>query len=151
MTLQLSKQTAPFRWFILLFGALSCVFFIGAPAFAGGTVSKFSLHPGYNKVTLKWEIQGEKDVKTYEIQRGLTSSTFLKVGQVPAQQKSSLLKKYEYVDKSVFKSANNGRSYYYRLKIINVNGSHSFSKVEHVSPTISSARQTWGSIKALFR
>jgi hypothetical protein len=56
---------------------------------------------------------------------------------------------YAYEDDSVFKTA--GRTYYYRLKIVDQDGRFTYSPIITVSPTISSARQTWGSIKAMFR
>ncbi len=119
--------------------------------FADLNLKEFSLEPGYNKVTVRWEVQGEADLRGYELQRGLTDRDFSKVTFVKPSEASGPLKKYEYVDKSVFKQSTTGRSYYYRLKMVNTDGSAKFSKVEKVIPTISSARQTWGSIKAMFR
>lgn len=120
-------------------------------AYADADIDKFSLEPGLNKVTVIWESKNEIDVRGYEVQRGLTKTDFSRIGFVRAKEDPEPLKKYEYVDNTVFKSTNNGRTYFYRLKIMNTNGSFKYSKIEEVSPTISSARQTWGSIKAMFR
>ncbi|MFQ5628207.1 MAG: hypothetical protein ACE5I1_05555 [bacterium] len=120
--------------------------------FAGLQVNKFTLEPGYNKVTVRWEVQGEANLRGYEIQRGLNERDFSKIGFVDYKQASGSINKYEYVDQTVFKQqSQTGRTYYYRLKITKKDGSFEYSKVENVTPTISSARQTWGSIKAMFR
>ncbi|RMD96111.1 MAG: hypothetical protein D6814_12010 [Calditrichaeota bacterium] len=124
---------------------------IGGLVFASGKIKKFDLTPGYNKVILKWEVENEQGVKGYEIQRGMNDHNFNKVDFVKAQQTSQSIKKYEYIDKTVFKLSNSSRTFYYRLKIQNQDGTFSYSKVEHVTPTVSSARQTWGMIKAMFR
>ncbi|MFQ5754391.1 MAG: hypothetical protein ACE5HI_20630, partial [bacterium] len=68
---------------------------------------------------------------------------------VKASDEQKDKKEYMYKDKSVFKQLD--RSYFYRLKIVDKDNSFSYSKVISVKPTISSARQTWGSIKAMFR
>jgi hypothetical protein len=57
---------------------------------------------------------------------------------------------YTYQDRSVFKP--NDRIFYYRLKIVDRDNTFTYySEIVTVSPTISSVRQTWGSIKAMFR
>ena len=120
--------------------------------FAGVQIKKFALEPGYNKVTVRWEVESESDIKGYEIQRGLNERDFSKIGFVDFKQPTGAVNKYEYVDQTVFKQQNlSGRTYYYRLKVTKNDGSFEYSQVENVTPTISSARQTWGSIKAMFR
>ena len=132
--------------------AFSAIFLSVAIVFSGVQITKFSLEPGYNQVTVRWEVQGEADVKGYEVQRGLNERDFSKVAFVDFKQSVGTTNRYEYIDQSVFKQQNaNGRTYYYRLKVTRNNGSFEYSKAENVTPTISSARQTWGSIKAMFR
>jgi hypothetical protein len=41
--------------------------------------------------------------------------------------------------------------YYYRLKIVDNNGNYVYSQTITVTHVISSVRDTWGSIKAIFR
>lgn len=122
-----------------------------AIAYAGAGIKNFSLEPGFNRVTVKWEAENEIDVKGYEVQRGVNEHDFTKLAFVDAKDEALPVKKYEYVDNTVFKTNSNGRTFYYRLKITNNDGSFNYSKPEHVTPTISSARQTWGMIKAMFR
>ena len=134
------------------FGFLLLAVFCSSLIYAGGTITRFALEPGYNKVTVRWEVQNESDVKGYEVQRGLSERDFSKIGYMDAKKPRQALQKYEYVDKSVFKYANSGsRTFYYRIKVLKLDGSFQYSKVQSVTPTVSSARQTWGMIKAMFR
>ena len=132
---------------ISLFILISAAFF----AFAGGKITKFELQPGYNKVTLIWEVENERGVEGYEVQRGLNNKDFSKLAFVKAKSTNEPLKKYVYIDKTVFKPGTGSRTFYYRLKIMNEDKTYTYSKVMSVTPTVSSARQTWGMIKAMFR
>ena len=120
--------------------------------FADAIIKKFDANPGFNKVTVLWETSAESTVKGYELQRAFTENHFSKLTYVSAKRDNQALHKYKYEDISVFKTTVAGaRTFYYRLKIEKVNGGFEYSKVQKVTPTISSARQTWGSIKAMFR
>ncbi|MGH7450994.1 MAG: hypothetical protein ACRENG_06600 [bacterium] len=126
-----------------LIGSLSLVF-------AGAVITGFKGEPGLNKVTLKWSSEGENNLKGFDIERGLTDQQFEKVGSVDAKGGPNEKKEYVYEDNSVFKTT--GRIYYYRLKIVDKDGqTTTYSQIISIAPTISSARQTWGSIKAMFR
>ncbi|MFQ5651614.1 MAG: hypothetical protein ACE5IY_16885 [bacterium] len=119
--------------------------------FAGTIIGDFHAQPGFNKVTLKWTSENEINLKGFEIERSFENkaSSFRKIDFVKASDEEKTKKEYVYEDKSVFKAAD--RTFYYRLKILDKDGSSSYSDIISVSPTISSARQTWGSIKAMFR
>jgi hypothetical protein len=129
-----------------IMGSLSLVF-------AGAIVTGFRGEPGFNKVTLKWTSEGENNLKGFEIQRALTNQEAEleknKIAAVEAKGSAQGRTEYTYEDDSVFKTA--GRTYYYRLKIVDQDSRFTYSSIITVSPTISSARQTWGSIKAMFR
>lgn len=119
--------------------------------FAGAVISEFRGEPGYNKVVLTWVAESEQDLKGYEIERSFSKDKdFQKVGFVQAKSQPGRTE-YKYEDDSVFKTSND-RTFYYRLKLVNNDGTSSYFKmVISVTPTISSARHTWGSIKAMFR
>lgn len=129
--------------------------FIGSLSLVlGGTVvTEFRGEPGFNKVTLKWNSEAENSLKGFEVQRGLTDQDQdlekNKIGFLDAKGTLQGKAEYVYEDNTVFKTA--GRVYYYRLKIVDKDERFTYSQVIMVSPTISSARQTWGSIKAMFR
>lgn len=130
---------------VMIFG-LSAVF-------AGAIVTGFRGEPGLNKVTLKWNSEGENNLKAFEIQRAIINQDQEleknKIAALEAKGSAQNRSEYVYEDNSVFKTT--GRTYYYRLKIVDQDGRFTYSPVITVSPTISSARQTWGSIKAMFR
>ena len=128
----------------LLIGAYSVLL-------ANDVIQKFIVDPGFNRVTLKWECNDENGVREYEIQRGISQQAFDKLTSIARKTDAQQDNKYSYVDHTVFKSTTSSRTFYYRIKVIKEDQSFQFSQVERVSPTISSARQTWGSIKAMFR
>lgn len=117
--------------------------------FAGAIIIDFRGEPAYNKVVLKWTTQNEINLKGFEIERGLNENNFKKIDFVKASKENKVKKEYKYEDKSVFKTFE--RTFYYRLKIIDNDGKFSYSKNISVTPTVSSIRRTWGSIKAMFR
>ena len=118
---------------------------------AGTIILDFVGQPGFNRVTIKWTTQNEINLKGFEIERSFenTNESFKKVDFLKASNETKDKKEYTYEDQSVFKSSD--RTFYYRLKVIDNDDSYTYSKIISVKPTISSARQTWGSIKAMFR
>jgi len=134
----------------LTLGAIICSL---AAVFAGAIVTGFRGEPGFNKVTLKWNSEGENNLRGFEVQRAIVNQDQEleknKVATLDAKGNAQNRTEYVYEDNSVFKTT--GRTYYYRLKIIDQDGRFTYSPIITVSPTISSARQTWGSIKAMFR
>ncbi len=118
-------------------------------AWAGAVVSDFRGEPSRNKVTLKWTSEAEINLKGFEIERGLNKTEFEKLELLEAKGATIGKTEYAYEDNSVFKSE--GRVYYYRLKIVDKDGLSTYTATIEVNPTISSARATWGSIKAMFR
>jgi len=120
--------------------------------FAGAIIIDFHGQPGFNKVTLKWTTQNEINLKGFDVERSLdkdNASSFKKIDFIKVSDEQRDKKEYSFEDNTVFKSTD--RTFYYRLKIVDNDGTSSFSKTISVNPTISSARQTWGSIKAMFR
>jgi hypothetical protein len=118
---------------------------------AGSIITSFTGEPGYNRVDLKWIVTAESGLKGYYVLRSLDDTSFDKVSSlIPAgKTDESSEKTYHYVDASVFKQT--GRTFYYKLQIVNKDGSTSEYGHLVISPQISSARETWGSIKAMFR
>ncbi len=118
--------------------------------FGGAVISEFRAEAGMNQVELKWVVTAEQNLKGYRIMRSLDGTTFNKIGFVAAQGIASNERSYKFLDKSVFKSAT--RTFYYKIQFINMDETSSnYEKTITVSPQISSARQTWGSLKAMFR
>ncbi len=118
-------------------------------AWAGAVVSEFRGEPSRNKVTLKWTSEAEINLKGFEIERGMSKTEMEKLEFVEAKGATVGKTEYTFEDNSVFK--NEGRVYYYRLKILDQDGTSTHTATIEVNPIISSARATWGSIKAMFR
>jgi hypothetical protein len=73
------------------------------------------------KTIIQWQTNDEFDIESYEIQRSINGVDFVTVNIVPAKQ--LFVNDYEWVD-----NTNNDR-YYYRLKIIEKNGTYQYSKI----------------------
>ncbi|OQX94361.1 hypothetical protein B6I21_09550 [candidate division KSB1 bacterium 4572_119] len=119
--------------------------------YAGAVVVEFRGTPGNNKVTLRWATLSEIDCKGFEIERGLSTTDFQKIGFKKGSGNSSTRIDYSFEDTNVFKSTIT-RTFYYRIQIVDTNDQKTVhSEMVAVSPSISGMKYTWGSIKALFR
>jgi alpha-tubulin suppressor-like RCC1 family protein len=81
---------------------------------------------GYNH--LNWLTTSEKNVANFDIERGMDGQNFEKIGQVKATNiMSSSPHKYSFTDNNADKSVSN--IWYYRLKINDLDGQSSYSKI----------------------
>lgn len=127
------------------------ILFFTVLLYAGAVIVDFRGEPGHNKVTLYWSTLSETNCKGFQIERSLNETDFKKVGFVEGVGVSSVRRDYKFEDKTVYKPEIN-RTFYYRLKVTNQDNTESvYSQIVSVTPSISGARYTWGSIKALFR
>jgi hypothetical protein len=113
--------------------------------FADAEIMEFRAEPAQNKTTISWKTGQEENVTKFHVERSTNNKDFTKVGEVDAKGSNS---EYEFEDESISRMKN---IYYYRLKVINNDGTFQFSESLPVIPNISSIKKTWGSIKALFR
>jgi len=119
--------------------------------FASAVIIDFHGEPGANKVTLYWSTLSEINCKGFKIERSMDKKDYKEVGFKKGAGNSASQLNYKFEDNTVYKSAVN-RTFYYRIKIVDMDGKESvFSTIISVTPSISGARYTWGSIKALFR
>ena len=89
--------------------------------------------PGNNDVLAEWKTEAEYNVSRFEIElaKGLLEyqqNTFTKIGEVVSQGNSTSEQSYSFIDNE----ANKTGVRYYRLRIVNMNGSHSYSSVRPV-------------------
>lgn len=78
---------------------------------------------------LEWVTLHESNSAYFEIERkGMKDHGFVKVGRVEAQTNSALTTQYYFSDASALND-----KYQYRLKMIDLDGSHSYSRVIHTS------------------
>jgi hypothetical protein len=82
-----------------------------------------------NSSYLQWETTNEKNSSHFDIERSIDGRNFSKVGEVAAVGNSTTNVKYAYTDEGACSLAS---VIYYRLRIVDQDGSSSFSKVVSV-------------------
>lgn len=97
-------------------------------------------------ILLEWKTGNEDNLARFEIERSASSpNNFIKIGSVNAIGNNS----YYYFRDEMARM--DPPVYYYRLKLVDNNGSHVYSQTITITHVISSVRDTWGSIKSIFR
>lgn len=120
---------------------------IGAAVFAGAELSAFHAYPVVDHCRLEWQTGAETNLSVFVIERASDSQVFAPVGQINAKGSYS---DYEFTDSRPL-TADVTRVFFYRLKIVDRDGTVSYSDVQEVSLTFSAVQHTWGSVKAMFR
>jgi hypothetical protein len=128
----------------LLIGGL--VVLIPLVLWAGAVILQFTAEVQSNTVVLSWRTGVEVNLSEFQVQRSTTGTTFYSIGSVEPNGSYS---EYQYVDDNLLKQS--VRTYYYRLKIVDNDGTSTYSVVREVTIISSGIQQTWGSIKAMFR
>lgn len=113
--------------------------------FANAVIVEWKAEPEQNKIILQWKTSQEDNVEKFVVERSIDNKTFTDLGEVVARGPG-----YQYR----FEDDNLGRSksiFYYRLRIIDRDGTIQYTDSLQVIALISSITRTWGTIKALFR
>jgi len=114
--------------------------------FAGAMISLFQARSEGEDIILEWQTTQESNLKEFVIQRRTPNGEFTDLSVIVPKGDNSF---YSYRDESAYKTSE--AFYIYRLKIVDNDGSISYSSEISVSHQVSSVKRTWGSIKALFR
>lgn len=102
-----------------------------------------------DSILLEWKTGTEENLNRFEVERSASEpNNFVNVGSVTAIGNNSY---YYFRDNTAYNSPPVVPIYYYRLKLVDNNGGHVYSQTITVTHVISSVRDTWGSIKAIFR
>lgn len=112
---------------------------------ADATVVEFKAEPAQNKIILQWKTSHEQNVVKFVVERSTDNKHFGAVGEVTARGPGFT---YRFVDDQLGKM---NSLFYYRLRIVNSDGSSQYTDSLPVIPNISGISRSWGSIKALFR
>ncbi len=96
-------------------------------------------------VVITWQTTTETNLKHFVIERKSINGSFVEIAIVQPQAD----KNYRYVDQTAYKTSD--AFYVYRIKIVCYNEVDHYSAAMSVDHNVSSAKRTWGSIKALFR
>jgi len=75
---------------------------------------------------LQWSTSSELNTKNFELQRSTTGNGFITIATVNASGNSSTTKNYQYSDPV---SLNPAPVYYYRLKMVDLNGNFTYSDI----------------------
>lgn len=82
---------------------------------------------GHNAL-LNWTTSWEKENKVFIIERSQDGKSFEAIGSVNGQGSTTQLSTYEYIDQHPLPGTS-----YYRLKQVDINGTHTYSSIETVS------------------
>ena len=116
------------------------------PVFSGTVLLEFTYGTEDQQVFLNWRTGEETNLSSFEVQRSNDGVDFFTVGSVAATGSYS---SYQFIDDELYKQSD--RTFYYRLKMVDRDGHFNYSANLRVDITINPIRQTWGSIKAMFR
>ena len=98
-------------------------------------------------ILLEWKTGAEENLNRFEIERSASApNNYVSIGSVTAIGSNSY---YYFRDNTSAQFT--GQIYYYRLKLVDNSGNYVYSQTITVTHIISSVRDTWGSIKAIFR
>ncbi|MCX6157207.1 MAG: hypothetical protein NTY74_04410 [Ignavibacteriae bacterium] len=118
-------------------------------AYAGLTFEFLTAKTNGDGILVEWKTGDESGTVKFEIERSAsTPNSFIFVKSITANGSNSY---YSFQDNGVDFQGKSGFVYYYRLKCITPNGSYSYTNSITVVHTVSGIKNTWGSIKAIFR
>ena len=130
------------RGYIVLF----LIFFIITSIYAGAFLDYFHGHSEGDDVRLEWKTGEEVNLQKFTIERKTPKSPFVELTSIEPEGSNSF---YSYLDEAAYKTED--LVFTYRLKIVDNNGTTSYSSEVTVSHNVSGVKRTWGSIKAMFR
>jgi hypothetical protein len=91
------------------------------------TLNQFSAIKNNNAITVKWTTIEEKNTAYFEIEKSTNCTNFVAINKTNAASNSSLPQQYSFIDATVNVLVN--PIVYYRLKITDLNGRYTFSKI----------------------
>jgi hypothetical protein len=92
---------------------------------------------GYN--SLQWSTASEQNSSYFEVQRSTNGTDFSSIAKVNAAGNSSLVTNYQYNDDQISASS---PVYYYRLKMVDIDGSAKYSSIIFIKNDISGGLST---------
>lgn len=92
------------------------------------TLARFSGDLLDDAVTLSWTTTEEAGSSYFDVERSADLSEFIKLGRIQSQGTTSVTQHYNFMDKSPLKGNN-----YYRLKMVDLNGSSEHSRIISVA------------------
>ena len=135
----------------LIISSIAClliVLFAGL-VYAASELQYFTAKNESDSILLEWKTGSEENLARFEVERSASEpNNFVSVGSVTAIGSNSY---YYFRDETSNMQTPMAPIYYYRLKLVDSGGNYIYSQTITVTHVISSVRDTWGSIKAIFR
>jgi len=131
--------------------ALLALFILTTTLFAA-VVQYYDAKGDANGITVRWGMQDQSGVAKFDVYRKEASST---VGSwtwlASIQARTDGGKDYSYLDNAVFKDQS--RAFKYKIQLVSTSGAEeaAFEVTASYDGLSSTAKRTWGSIKAMFR
>ncbi len=117
--------------------------------YAASELQYFTAKNESDSILLEWKTGSEENLARFEVERSASEpNNFVSVGSVTAIGSNSY---YYFRDETSNMQTPMAPIYYYRLKLVDSGGNYIYSQTITVTHVISSVRDTWGSIKAIFR
>lgn len=91
-------------------------------------LTAFTVSRQNSRHILRWTTAGEQDNKLFEIEHSTDGTTFKKIGEVTAQAPAGVGHDYSFTHNQPLEGKN-----YYRLKQVDNNGEHKYSKIISIS------------------
>ncbi len=82
---------------------------------------------------VSWKTATEENSDFFNIERSSDGEDWIQVGTQPAAGNSLVLKDYHFLDKKVFNFSKPITTFYYRLKMVDLDGTYEYSHVEAVT------------------
>lgn len=107
-------------------------FYIAANTFITLPVNliSFTGKPFSNTSLLHWEIDNNDKIASFEIERSITKNDFEKIGNLSANENAGSFAVYNFTD---YDGSKSGNTVYYRIKLIEKDGTYSYSNVIVIS------------------
>jgi hypothetical protein len=98
-------------------------------------ILNFTVKSKDNKAFLNWETNIEINSDYFEVQKSRDRTNWTKIGTVAAQGSSNSLSFYNYTDENILANNNSLEHMYYRLNMVDLDGSFQFSPIRSVRIT----------------
>ncbi|HAX49496.1 MAG TPA: hypothetical protein PK605_01360 [Ignavibacteria bacterium] len=134
----------------LKIASIACllIILVAGVVYAATELQYFTGKNESDTILLEWKTGSEDNLNRFEIERSASEpNNYMNIGSVTAIGSNSY---YYFRDNSSMMNSS-APVYYYRLKLVDNNGNYVYSQTITVTHVISSVRDTWGSIKAIFR
>ncbi|MFC2103504.1 hypothetical protein ACFLSS_03640 [Bacteroidota bacterium] len=128
-----------------IFKLFTIILIVGS-VYAGAFLDYFHGRSENEDIRLEWKTSEEINLDKFIVERKSHNSPYTEIASIEPKGSNST---YNYLDESAYKT--NDMVFIYRLKIMEIDGTVSYSSEVRVSHSVSGVKRTWGSIKAMFR